>query len=115
MGQSTAIIAFLFGTVLFGADLNVDVTPFGRVISEGGWAGVQWSEMRRIARLEVAVADGAQAPPEQLKVEYWHKVWDGGAIRRYADQGAGGVGWAAMDDWYNGQWKLADGVARATG
>ena len=115
MRQTIAIIAFLCGPVLCAADLNVDVTPFGRVISDGGWVGIQWSEMRRIARLEIAFAGGAQVLPEQLRVEYWHKVWDGGAIRRYADQGAGGVGWAAMDDWHNGQWKLADGVARATG
>ncbi|MEK7405608.1 MAG: hypothetical protein AAB225_10920 [Acidobacteriota bacterium] len=95
---------------------NVDVAPFGKKIASPDSVGVEWGEMRRIARVEVVFPEGAAPPPpEKMKVEYWRRVWDGRAIRRYVEQGAGGVGWAAMDDWYNGEWKTADVRARSAG
>jgi len=95
---------------------NVDVAPFGKTVPAPNSAGVEWGEMRRIARVEVVFAAGVPVPaPESMKVEYWHRVWDGRAIRRYAEQGAGGVGWAAMDDWHNGAWKTADTRAKTAG
>ena len=91
------------------AAASVDVAPFGKKIFAPNSVVVEWSEMRRVARVEIDFAEGAPVPaPEKLKVDYWHRAWDGRAIRRYAEQGAGGVGWAAMDDWFNGQWKTAD-------
>lgn len=88
---------------------NVDVAPFGKKTSTPETVGVEWGEMRRIARLELSFGEGAATPlPAGMKVEYWHRVWDGRAVRRYVELGAGGVGWAAMDDWFNGKWKTAD-------
>ena len=42
-----------------------------------------------------------------MRVQYWHRHWDGKAdpIVRYSPAGSG---WAPLDDWTNGQWKDAD-------
>lgn len=98
-------------------ETNVDVAPFGRPLVDKDSVGVEWPEMRRLLRVEVQfVDDGAALPsPESLKVEYWHRVWNGAAIRRYGEQNAGSTGWAADDDWFNGEWKAADTRARSDG
>jgi hypothetical protein len=108
------LLAFFLALPLLAA--NVDVTPFGKAITSADSVSIEWAEMRRIARIEVAFPAGVPVPaPEKMKVEYWHRVWDGRAIRRYAELGAGGVGWAAMDDWFNGAWKTADVRAKVAG
>ncbi len=95
---------------------TVDIAPFGKRLDTKDSVVLRWGEMRRVARVEVTFAEGAPLPTaDKLKVEYWHRVWNGAAIRRYVEQGAGGVGWAAMDDWYNGAWKAADTRATVTG
>jgi hypothetical protein len=50
-----------------------------------------------------------------MKLQYWHRVWNGAAIRRYGEQNAGDTGWASDDDWFNGEWKTADTRARSQG
>jgi len=94
-------------------NLQVDVAPFGRLLIERDSAGFEWPETRRIVLLEVDFApDSAPLPPaEAMKVEYWRRVWNGAAIRRYSEQNAGSTGWAANDDWFNGSWKVADTAA----
>ena len=115
-----ALLSLLFLTISNPAtaqETNVDVAPFGRPLVDKDSVGVEWPEMRRLLRVEVQfVDDGAALPsPESLKVEYWHRVWNGAAIRRYGEQNAGSTGWAADDDWFNGEWKAADTRARSDG
>ncbi|MFB3923365.1 MAG: hypothetical protein ACE145_16705 [Terriglobia bacterium] len=116
--------AFLFALgwllltpMLFAKDTQLDVAPFGRPLAGKDSVGVEWPEMRRVAIVEVAFADdGSALPPAgSMKVEYWHRVWKGGAIRRYGEQNAGSTGWAEDDDWFNGEWRTADTRARVEG
>ncbi|HEX8984774.1 MAG TPA: hypothetical protein VF767_05060 [Bryobacteraceae bacterium] len=109
------VLGFAVGCLaaVSGVAAEVDVAPFGRALAGDGSVGVEWPEMRRIVRLEFALKAGAAAPrPDEIKVEYWRHVWDGSALRRYGDVGAGSTGWAAADDWFNGEWKRAAAEVR---
>ena len=116
----SALICFLFLPAtrqVSAKEANADVAPFGRPLIDKNSVGVEWPEMRRVARVEVQFADdGSPLPaPKSMKVEYWHGVWNGAAIRRYGVQNAGDTGWAGDDDWFNGGWKTADTRARNEG
>lgn len=50
-----------------------------------------------------------------MKLQYWHATWDGRSDIVRGEAGAGGVGWDAMDDWTNGQWKNADATIDVVG
>ena len=96
---------------MLAADLNVNVAPYGRRLSSENAVGIQWSEMRRILRVEV-IFDGRSShlpAANAMQVQYWHQNWDGAAIGGFAGEDAGRAGWARMDDWFNGKWKTADG------
>jgi len=99
--------------VVMGTDAMqpFDAAPFGRPLREpdGKAVGVQWAEPRKIRRLVVEFAPETPCPPPRTaQVQYWHGHWDGRADPPAAELGAGGIGWAAMDDWTNGRWKQAD-------
>ncbi|MBZ5542683.1 MAG: hypothetical protein LAO07_03270 [Acidobacteriia bacterium] len=102
---------------LYAKDLQVDVAPFGRSLDDKDSVGVEWPEMRRISVVEITFADdGSPLPPaDSMKFQYWHRVWNGAAIRRYGEQNAGTTGWAADDDWFNGDLKTADSRSRVEG
>ncbi|GMU24029.1 MAG: hypothetical protein AMXMBFR13_41060 [Phycisphaerae bacterium] len=93
-----------------------DAAPFGMVLgadegkeyAEGRAWGVKWGEPRKIRRVVVEFGEGPLPKPEAVRLQYWHRIWDGRAEPILAEKGAGGVGWAAMDDWTNGTWKDAD-------
>lgn len=84
-----------------------DIAPFGFRLSdaEGGWHGIRWAEPRKVRQVIVRFEDD-QTPPDpcDVKLQYWHRTWDGKADPVLAERGAGGVGWDAMDDWTNGKW-----------
>jgi hypothetical protein len=93
---------------------NVDVAPFGYPLHEANGLGVRWPEARRVTRIEVAFADGASLPaPDAVTVEYWQHTWNGAAVDG-ADSGTW-AGWGAADDWFTGQWKMADTRLQVTG
>lgn len=93
-----------------------DAAPFGMVIHEGDRDyGVKWGEPRKIRRVVVEFGDGPLPSPETVRVQYWQGIWKGGPDPILAEQGAGGVGWAAVDDWTNGKWKDADARVRVDG
>ena len=83
-----------------------DAAPFGIAIQgdKGKWQGVRWAEPRRIRRLVVEFGADKAPDPATVKLQYWHRVWDGKPDPVLVEQGAGGVGWDAMDDWTNGEW-----------
>ena len=97
---------------------TLDAAPFAVAVERGDAKsyGVRWAEPRKIRRLVVEFsADATPPPPEKLKVQYWHRNWDGRPDPVAAETAAGGEGWAAMDDWTNGGWKTAQTQVRADG
>jgi hypothetical protein len=105
------MLAVLMVPVMLAA---VDAAPFGDRIDDADSVGLRWPEVRRIVRVEAEFTGPAPAA-DTMRVEYWHKAWTGQALRRYAETGAGSVGWAAADDWFNGAWKAADARVRVAG
>lgn len=95
-----------------------DIAPSGYPISygDGKSHGPRWAEPRKVRRV-VAEFGGSQPLPElaQLRLEYWHRVWDGKADPLSLERGAGGVGWDAVDDWTNGRWIAAQVKVQRTG
>ncbi len=95
-----------------------DAAPFGMPLrEEGGKAyGVRWPEPRKIRRVVVEFESSATVPdPAQVRVQYWHRVWDGRPDPILAETAAGGEGWTAMDDWSNGGWRDAATRVQADG
>jgi len=84
-----------------------DATPFGFVESQAKSYRVRWGEPRKIRSVAVTF-DGDLPDPGKVRLQYWHRVWNGRPDPVRVEQGAGGVGWARMDDWTNGKWKDAD-------
>lgn len=85
----------------------VDIAPFGFQLSEkdGSAHGIRWAEPRKIRRVVVEFPSDQPMPdPFQIKLQYWHRVWDGKADPILVERSAGGVGWDSMDDWTNGRW-----------
>ncbi|MHC4795572.1 MAG: hypothetical protein ACYTF1_02920, partial [Planctomycetota bacterium] len=118
------LVAVMSGIPTWGADSvsecvsgsAFDATPFGVVErgADGKAYSVRWGEPRKIRR--VVVEFGAKAPEAgKVRLQYWHRVWDGRPDPVLAEAGAGGVGWARMDDWTNGGWKDADIRLQADG
>lgn len=94
-----------------------DAAPFGIAIQgdDGKWQGVRWAEPRKVRRVVVEYATALVPDPATVKLQYWHRVWDGRPDPVLVEQGAGGVGWDAMDDWTNGTWVDAATQVVATG
>ena len=95
-----------------------DIAPFGFRMSydDGKAHGVRWAEPRKVRRVVVEFAGTGTLPePAQVRLEYWHRVWDGKADPLIVERGAGGVGWDAMDDWTNGRWVTAKGRVERAG
>ncbi len=90
---------------------QLDAVPFGMAIpdTDGTAYGIRWAEPRKIRRVEVTFDESADLPaPADLQLQYWHHVWKGTPDPVMAERGAGGIGWDAIDDWTNGQWKTAE-------
>ncbi|MBI4579137.1 MAG: hypothetical protein HY718_05500 [Planctomycetes bacterium] len=88
-----------------------DAVPFSLPIEDdsGRSFGVRWAEPRKIRRVVVEFPAGVALPaPDQVRVQYWHGVWDAKPEPILSEKGAGGVGWERMDDWTNGKWRDAD-------
>lgn len=85
-----------------------DAAPFGMTTYDPstGVYEIRWAEPRKIRRVVVTFpADPARSDPQNMRLEYWHCTWNGQADPILAEQGAGAVGWNAMDDWTNGRWR----------
>lgn len=95
-----------------------DAAPFAATVLEepGSSYGVSWGEPRKVRRLEIEFDPGAAFPPaEKLRVQYWHKTWDGRPDPIQAETGVARAGWTPTDDWTNGAWKEADARVRMDG
>src|SRR5688572_18733259 len=121
--RKSLVVCFVLASWSFGrAEENskpvqgsFDAAPFGFTLEqdEGGKAaGIRWAEPRKIRQVVVEFANGADLPePSAVKLQYWQRIWNGKPDPVLAESGAGGVGWDAVDDWTNGQWK--DEIGRA--
>jgi len=97
--------------VPIGESTAFDAAPFAFPIDEPdeNAFGLRWAEPRKIRRVVVVFPPDSPLPdPDGVRVQYWHQNWDGRPEALLGERGAGRVGWDAMDDWVNGQWKPAD-------
>lgn len=94
-----------------------DAAPFGQPLAAKNSIGVEWAEMRRVARVELVFAnDGVPLPsPAALEVQYWRQSWKGAAYRPYAGLVTAWAGWEPIDDGTNGEWKTADSRVQVEG
>ncbi len=89
----------------------LDAAPFALYLSEenGKVHSLRWGEPRKIRRVEIEFPQKTNLPkPDKIRLQYWHKSWNGLADPILAESGAGGEGWTEIDDWTHGQWKDAD-------
>jgi hypothetical protein len=89
----------------------LDAAPFGLFTSEkdGKAFSLRWGEPRKIRRVVIDLAENSNIKgPDDVRLQYWHKSWNGRPDPILAESGAGGEGWTEIDDWTNGQWKDAD-------
>ena len=113
----TAVVPAAWGNETEAVFTPFDAAPFGTVEqpSDGTAYGVRWGKTRKVQSVVVEFAEGSEMPAaETLRVQYWHRHWNGKAdpIVRYA---AAGSGWAPLDDWTNGGWKEADAKVSVEG
>ncbi|MPY90593.1 MAG: hypothetical protein GEU99_22060 [Luteitalea sp.] len=100
------------------SEKRFDAAPFGFPIDDlGGRAnGVRWAEPRKVRQVTVECAGEGPVPPgDGVRLQYWHRSWDGQAEPILSEAGAGSVGWHGMDDWTNGEWKDAETSLRTEG
>lgn len=88
-----------------------DAAPFAETSLSGDrqTLTLEWSEPRDIRRVEVVFAPGG--PPlnaENVRVQYWHRNWNGMADPPFRETNPSVYGWKKVDDPTNGQWKDAD-------
>lgn len=89
----------------------LDAAPFSLFTSEedGKAHSLRWGEPRKIRRVVIELPQNTNIPkPDKIRLQYWHKRWNGLADPILAESGAGGEGWTKIDDWTHGQWKDAD-------
>jgi len=96
----------------------LDAAPFSMFsIDENGKAhSLRWGEPRKIRRVVLKFPEKSNQPgPDKIRLQYWHKSWNGLADPILAESGAGGEGWTEIDDWTHGQWKDADTIKQKDG
>ncbi len=93
-----------------------DALPFGESSADpaGCWLAVRWAEPRKIRQVVVRPLAATSLDPLGLRLQYWHRHWNGLADPPTSEMGAGGVGWAKIDDWFNGEWREAATAVTAT-
>ena len=89
----------------------LDVAPFALYTTEqdGRFLQLRWGEPRKIRQVIIEyTGDKSTSVADSLKLQYWHKSWNGKADPILAERGAGSEGWTEIDDWTHGSWKDAD-------
>ena len=85
---------------------EVDVAKYARLEQNEQDITLTWEEFRDIFKVEVKCSDPAIF--SDAKLQYWQHHWPHQRVPKGVPVGAGGSGWMAQDDWYNGEWKDAD-------
>ena len=89
-----------------------DAAPYGIPLPEGN--GLMWDDPREIHSVTVDFADAIPAG-SKLRLEYWGSHWPKEHLPKDGESGAGFSGWIELGNWYNGGWRVADGVQSASG
>ncbi len=92
-------------------DQLLDAAPFSLFTADkdGKTFSLRWGEPRKIRKVVVDLQQNTDIPgPDKIRLQYWHKSWNGRPDPILSESGAGGEGWTEIDDWSNGQWKDAD-------
>jgi len=98
--------------------MRLDIAPFAyrEEDASGDSVTLRWEEPRDLHRVMLRFADSGQTPrPGDIEIAYWKSHWPQVrvSLSDFSRGAIGGVGWAARDDWFNGEWKRADVTARA--
>jgi hypothetical protein len=85
---------------------NVNIAKYARIENNTQDITLEWEEMRDIFAVVVQCSDSSAL--KNAKIQYWQMIWPNQRVNKGAVVGAGGSGWMATDDPYNGNWKDAD-------
>jgi len=83
---------------------QVNIANYARIEYNPDNITLEWEEMRDVFAVIIRCSD----PSDLAKIQYWQRVWPKQRVPKGAVVGAGGSGWMADDDPYNGEWKTAD-------
>jgi len=91
---------------------KVNIAKYAKVERDKNGITLQWEEPRDIYKVILKTSH----PSELLnnKIQYWHNNWPQKRIPK-GEVDTGVLGWAAQDDWFNGEWKDADTRAETKG
>jgi hypothetical protein len=73
----------------------LDAAPFSLFTAEenGKAHSLRWGEPRKIRRVVIEFPENSNLPkPDKIRLQYWHKSWNGLADPILAERGAGGEG-----------------------
>jgi hypothetical protein len=85
---------------------QVNIAKYAKVEYTNNIVTLEWEEMRDIFSIVLTGCDASIL--SKAKIQYWQRVWPKQRVPKGAIVGAGGSGWMADDDPYNGDWKDAD-------
>lgn len=98
----------------------MDIAPFAyrEEENDGRRLVLRWEEPRDVHWVGLRVGEDGRVPGRgEVKVYYWRRYWpEHRASEADLARGATGrAGWKPRDDWFNGEWALADAVVRTKG
>jgi hypothetical protein len=82
---------------------QVNIASYAKVNYNPEYITLEWEEMRDVFAIVMQSNSSVMA-----KIQYWQRIWPIQRVPKGAVVGAGGSGWMADDDPYNGDWKTAD-------
>ena len=85
---------------------EVDIAKYAKVELKKQDISLLWEEPRDI--FKVVVRCSKPSALSGARLQYWQDHWPHQRLPKGAVVGAGGSGWMAQDDWFNGKWKDAD-------
>lgn len=85
---------------------KVNIAKYARTEYKDNTITFEWEEMRDIFTVVLSGCDLSFL--SKAEIQYWQRVWPMQRVPKGAIVGAGGSGWMADDDPYNGDWKSAD-------
>lgn len=107
-----ATVAILLHLPAIGAPAPLaapfDAAPFGEIVASSPYERiVRWTEVRKLRQVVVTYPGGAQPDSAPPVLSYWWRNWNGARDPVFAELDVGRAGWQTVDDWTNGEWKIA--------
>ena len=95
------------------SNYEVDIATYAKIEQKEQEITLVWEESRDVFMLVVKCSNPSSL--SNARLQYWQHHWPHRRIPKGAVVGAGGSGWMAQDDWFNGGWKDADANVRVEG